>query len=147
RQRLQNRVSRHAVALQQLRGRRAPALVGNRDEQMLGADELVLQPIGFRLRLIGDELEARAHAGFRSSVRLRQLFQQLARAARAAAAGSTSISRRSSGTMPSRRSTSATSRCSGSSCGLLAARASSTAAATASRAFSVYLLMFIASCR
>src|SRR5262249_5129752 len=40
---------------------------------------------------------------------------------------------------------SATSGCSGSSCGLLASRASSTAAATASRAFSVYLLMFIRS--
>src|SRR5262249_5511422 len=82
RQRLQNRVSRHAAALQQLRGRRAPALVGTRDAPTLGGGEPVLQPIGFRLRLIGDALKARAHAGFRSSVRLRQLFQQLARAAR-----------------------------------------------------------------
>src|SRR5262245_4114172 len=46
--------------------------------------------------------------------------------------------------MPSRCSTSARSRCSGSSCGLLCWRATSIAAATASRAFSVYLLMFIA---
>src|SRR4029079_4529373 len=45
--------------------------------------------------------------------------------------------------MPSRCSTSATSRCSGSSCGLLCCCASSIAAATASRAFSVYLLMFM----
>src|SRR4030095_16752615 len=45
--------------------------------------------------------------------------------------------------MPSRCSINATSRCSGSSCGLLCSRASSRAAATASRAFSVYLLMFM----
>ena len=31
-----------------------------RDEQMLGADELVLQAIGFGLRLVGDQLEAAA---------------------------------------------------------------------------------------
>src|SRR5436190_7066020 len=43
--------------------------------------------------------------------------------------------------MPSRCSTSATSRCSGSSCGLLPCCARSIAVATASRAFSVYLLI------
>src|SRR6185503_17645377 len=46
--------------------------------------------------------------------------------------------------MPSRCSASVTSRCSGSSCGLLCCCASSIAAATASRAFPVYLFIFIA---
>src|SRR6185436_13317462 len=63
-------------------------------------------------------------------------------------AGSTPLLRSSSGTIPSFCSASATSRCSGSSCGLLLCCASSIAAATASRAFSVYLLIFIcARCR
>ena len=58
-------------------------------------------------------------------------------------AGSTDILRRSSGTMPSFCSTSATRRCSGSTCGLWLCCATSMAEATASRAFSVYLLMFM----
>src|SRR5262249_942257 len=72
-------------------------------------------------------------------------FFTSSRPARPTAAGSTFILRSSSGTMPSRCSTSATSRCSGSSCGLFCCCAISTALATASRAFSVYLLMFIIS--
>ena len=49
-ERLQDRIAGDAVLLQQLRGRGAAALVGQRDEQMLGADELVLEAVGFGLR-------------------------------------------------------------------------------------------------
>ena len=50
-------------------GRRAAAFVGNRDEQVLGADVVVLQPIRFRLCLIGDQLEPRTQAWLRAAVR------------------------------------------------------------------------------
>ena len=90
-----------------------------RDEQVLGADELVLQAVGFGLRLVGDQLEARRHAGLRRRRRPAGSLASSSRAPRATAPGSTFILRSSSGTMPSRCSTSATSRCSGSTCGLL----------------------------
>ena len=63
-------------------GRRASAFVGQRDEQVLGADELVLEAIGFGLGLIGDELEARRHAGLGAAVGGGQLGEQLAGRAR-----------------------------------------------------------------
>ena len=65
---------------QQLRGGRAAGLGGDGEEQVLGADELVLQPLGLGLRQVGDELEPRREARLRAAVGLRHLRQQLARA-------------------------------------------------------------------
>jgi hypothetical protein len=76
-ERLQDRVSRDAVLLQQLRTRRSSALVGDRHEQVLGADELVLEMIGFDLRFVSDQVEARRHTRLRAAVGLRQPFEQI----------------------------------------------------------------------
>ena len=48
---------------------------------MLRADELVLQPVGFGLCLIGHELQARRHRRLRATVRRRELRQQFVRPA------------------------------------------------------------------
>ena len=64
--------------LEQLRAGGAAAFVGDGEEQVLGADELVLQPVGFGLRLIGDQLRPRRHARLRAAVRLRELGRELA---------------------------------------------------------------------
>ena len=51
RERLEDRVLRGAELLQQARGRRGAAgLAGEREQQVLRADVLVLQPLGFGLR-------------------------------------------------------------------------------------------------
>ena len=77
---------------------------------------------------IGDDLEPRRQARLRAAVGLRH-FRRAARArARAICAGSAAILRRTSGTIPSRCSTSATSRCSGSICAWLICSASCCAA-------------------
>jgi hypothetical protein len=80
-ERLKNRVARHTELFQQLRARGAAAFVGDDDEEVLGADVLVFEAIGLGLRLVGDQLQARRHARLRAAIRLRQLLQQLARAA------------------------------------------------------------------
>src|SRR5207247_1817161 len=77
-ERLKDRVARHAVLLQPLCARGAAAFVGEDDEEMLRADVLVFEALGFGLRLVGDQLQARRHARLRAAVRLRQLLQQLA---------------------------------------------------------------------
>jgi hypothetical protein len=81
-ERLENGVARDAALLQQLGGRGAAALVGQRDEEMFGADELVLETVGFGLGLIGDRLEARRRARLGAAVGGGQLLEQLARRAR-----------------------------------------------------------------
>ena len=80
-ERREDRVARDACLLEQLRRGRASALVGERDEQVLGADEVVLEAVGFGLCLVGDELEARRHPGLGAAVGRGQLAEQLARAA------------------------------------------------------------------
>ena len=42
---------------------RSAGFGGNRDEQMLGADVLVLQALGFGLRQVGDQLQSRGQPG------------------------------------------------------------------------------------
>ena len=119
-------------------------------KQVLGADVLVLQPLGFGLGRVGDLPQPRRQARLRAAVRARQLAAARARTARASAAGSAFILRRISGTMPSRCSTSASEQVLGrrSRDGPRGRRAAARRA-IASWAFSVYLLMFMSasSCR
>ena len=75
RQRRVDRVLRRAAALQQLRGGGAADLGRQRDEQMLGADELVLQPLRFGLRRVEDQLHPRRQADV-GAVGLRHRLQQ-----------------------------------------------------------------------
>ena len=77
RQRLQDRVAGDTALLEQPRRRGFPALGGNRDEEMLGADVLVLEPLGFRLGRVGDRAEARRQRRLRPALRARQLRQLL----------------------------------------------------------------------
>ena len=51
---------------------RAPALGGDGDEQMLGADVVVLQPLGFLLGGVGDGAQPRRQRDLRAAVRPRQ---------------------------------------------------------------------------
>ena len=75
--------SRVSPSLLQQAGGRGPArLAGNRDEQVLGADVLVLEALGFGLRQIGDELQARRDRRAGAAVHLRLLSEQLPRIAR-----------------------------------------------------------------
>ena len=113
RHRLEDGVLRHAALLEQAHGRRLRSFGRDRDEQVLGADVLVLQPFGFLLGRVGDLPEAR---------RQRRLRAAAARAAASAAPPGRrsraprdrrSSCARSPGTMPSRCSTSVSSRCSG----------------------------------
>ncbi len=118
-QRREDLVAREAALGQQRAAGERPVSDAIADEQMLGADVLVLQPLGFRLREIGDELEAAA-TGPAASRRTPAESSPGARAPPGAiCAGSADIFRSTSGTMPSRCSTSATSRCSGSICAWL----------------------------
>jgi hypothetical protein len=55
---LEDRVAGHALLFQQLRGRGPAAFVRDRDEEVFGADVFVLEPVGFGLRLVGDETKA-----------------------------------------------------------------------------------------
>jgi hypothetical protein len=59
RQRFEDLVLRRAEPLQQLRGGGAPGLRGERHQEMLGADVLVLQPLRFRLGGVGDQFDSR----------------------------------------------------------------------------------------
>ena len=68
--------------LQQAGGRGAPGLAGDGEEQVLGADVLVLQALGFGLRQIGDQLEARRDDAPATAVDLRLLADSCARLAR-----------------------------------------------------------------
>ena len=76
-------LSRVSAALgQELGGGRAPGLGRDRDEEMLGADVLVLQPVGFGLRRGRRPACSRGDSpGCDAAVRLRDLREQLARAA------------------------------------------------------------------
>ena len=74
-------IRRDAEVLEKLRRRRSACFGGDRHEQMLGADVLVLHPIGFGLGLVRHELQPRRHPGLRSAVGLRELREQLAGAA------------------------------------------------------------------
>ena len=79
-QRLEDPVARDAVLRQQLGGRGAPGFRGNGDEEVLGADVLVLEAIGFGLRQVGDQLQPRRQARLRAAVRLRHLLRRSSRA-------------------------------------------------------------------
>ena len=80
--RRENLVARQAALGQQLRGGGAARLGRDGDEQVLGADVLVLQPFRFGLGEIGDELEPGRQAGLRAAVGLGNLAEQLARGPR-----------------------------------------------------------------
>ena len=72
RERLEDRVARHAVLLEQAGGGGTSALAGDRDEQVLGADVLVLQPLGFLLGGVGDLAQARGERRLRAAVGARR---------------------------------------------------------------------------
>ena len=114
RHRLEDGVLRDAALLEQAR---PTATCAPSDaiatKQVLGADVLVLQPLGFLLGRVGD-LAAAAPTAPAASRRARAAASAARRGPRAAsAAGSAFILRTISGTMPSRCSTSVSSRCSG----------------------------------
>jgi hypothetical protein len=81
-QRAENRVARHFQRLQQLRGGGAAAFVGDRDEEVLGADVVVLHAAGLGLGGAGDFVQTRREAGLGAAVRRRDLPEQLAAGAR-----------------------------------------------------------------
>jgi hypothetical protein len=58
-QRGADRIARDSRLFEQLRGRGASGLLGQRDEQVFGADVLVLVAIGFGLRFVRHELQPR----------------------------------------------------------------------------------------
>ena len=78
-ERREDLVAREAALRQQARGGGPARFRRDRHQQVLRADVLVLQAIRFRLREIGDGLEARRHAGLRAAVSLRNLREELAR--------------------------------------------------------------------
>ena len=78
---LRDAVLRDPLLLEELGRRRSAAFLGDRDEQVLGADELVLDAVGLRLRPVGDEREPRRQMRLGSAVGLRHVLEQLARAA------------------------------------------------------------------
>ena len=68
RQRLIERVFRDAEALEQLRGRGAAFLIGQREEQMLGARVLVLELRGFLLGCRHEGAEPRRQSRLRAAL-------------------------------------------------------------------------------
>ena len=58
-ERLEHPIRRDAVLLQQTRGGRAAGFAGDRHEEVLGADVVVLEPPGFRLCEVANQLEPR----------------------------------------------------------------------------------------
>ena len=80
-ERLGDRVLRDPVLLEVLSRRRAAAFVGDRDEQVLGAHELVFDALGFCLRAVRHERKSRRQARLRSAVRLGHVLEQVAGAA------------------------------------------------------------------
>ena len=77
---MENRVARHLGLLQQLRGGRAAALVGDRDEQMLRADVLVFHPRGFGFGGARHLAQPRRQPRLGAAVRGWKLLDQIARA-------------------------------------------------------------------
>ncbi len=73
--RLKDGILRDAALLQCSDRGRPRSFGGNRNEEMLRADVLVLESFGFRLRGIGDLAKTRRQAWLRASVRTRQLVQ------------------------------------------------------------------------
>ena len=129
---------------QQLRGGGAArSRDAMREEQVLGADELVLQPLGFGLRRVGDQLQPRRQAAAAS----RRTPAASCRAARAPPRRSRPGRRSSSAAAPGRcRRAARRARRAGArarSARGSSARRAAARRATASWAFSVYLLMFI----
>ena len=75
RQRLQHLVAPDAALLQDLPDGGAPAFAGDREEQVLGADVLVLQPLRFLFRGVGHTTQPAGQADLRSAVRAWKLVQ------------------------------------------------------------------------
>ena len=76
----ENPILRDSVLLENARRRAAPTLADDAEQQMFGADELVLQPLGFAFGGVGDFSQAWRERRLRSAVRgrlLRQLGSQL----------------------------------------------------------------------
>ena len=90
-------IPRDAALGQQPGARRSAGFAGNGDEQVLRADEVVLETRRFGLRQVDDQLQSWGHRRLRAAVGLRDLGEQLARAARDTSAGSTFILRSSAG--------------------------------------------------
>ena len=74
RHRRQDGVLRDLELMERARGGGAAALARDREEQMLRADVLVLQPLGFLLRRIRDGAQARRQSRLRSAVGRRKLL-------------------------------------------------------------------------
>ncbi len=74
-QRLENRVSGDAALLEDSRGGRAPSLRRDGDEQVLGADVLVLQPLRFLFGGVRHFAQPCGESNLRATVRTRQTFQ------------------------------------------------------------------------
>ena len=77
RERFEDAIASEAGLLQDPCGRGAPGLAGDGDEEVFRADVLVLQPLGFGLGEIGDELQPRRNRRGRSAVHLRLLAKRL----------------------------------------------------------------------
>jgi hypothetical protein len=82
RQRFEDAIPRQSELLEQPGGRGAAGLAGQGDEQVLRADVLVLQPLGFGFCQIDDELQSRRDRGRRATVYLRLLRGELPRVTR-----------------------------------------------------------------
>jgi len=80
-QRAEEGILRRAAPLQELRGGGAAGLSRQRDEQVLRADVLVLQPLRFGLRRVDNQLHARREPHV-AAVRLRHAVEQLPRVGR-----------------------------------------------------------------
>ena len=74
-ERLEDGVAGDAARLEQPRRRRPPALGRDRDQQVLGADVLVLEPLRFRFGGVGDLPQPRRQRDLRAAVRARQLVE------------------------------------------------------------------------
>ncbi len=81
RERFEDAIASEAGLLQDPCGRGAPGLAGDGDEEVFRADVLVLQPLGFGLGEIGDELEPRRNRRGRPAVHRRLLAKRLPRLA------------------------------------------------------------------
>ena len=115
-QRLEHALARHPRAFSSSIAGDRPGLAKQAQQQMLGADELVLHRLGVSLRRIEHDAQARGEVRLRAAMRLRLLAEVVAHRLARRSPGSTLILRNTLGTTPPCCSASVTSRCSGSTC-------------------------------
>ena len=78
RERLEDAIFGDGVLLQQPRRDALAALANDAEEEVLGADKLILEARGLGLRVVGDLAEPLRHRWLRTAVRLRKAGQLLA---------------------------------------------------------------------